>query len=314
MRILLTGATGYIGSHLMGYMGKRAGHELVPMCRKLPAHFESWRNDFQVIEADITDINGLKGKVPDPFDCIVHMASFNDVNTSKYPDQALMVNGIGTRNILELARHIKCPRIIYFSTLQVYGKELAGNYTHETPTHCEDDYALTHFIAEEYCRMFSRRHGLNVSVLRPANIFGCPVHHLVNRWTLIPTTLCLSAYREGRIVLKSSGKQNRDFVSLEFVSESAAHLIDSPPSGFNIYNVTSEQLFSVKEIAQMVAASSKQVLNKDVEIICESEHPKEANIFSVKNNITVPHTKIIIREELSVEICKIFEMLKVNGG
>jgi UDP-glucose 4-epimerase len=314
MKILITGATGYIGSYLVKYLSKDDKNHIIPLCRKLPEHFDDWNDEFQVIEADVTDLNELSGKIQSPIDCLIHLASFNDINTSKFPDQALIVNGVGTRNVLEIARQYKCPNFIYFSTLQVYGKELQGKYTHETPVNCQDDYALTHFIAEEYCRMFSLRYKLNIGILRPSNVFGCPIDHRVNRWTLIPTSLCLSAFKDNKITLRSSGKQNRDFVSLDYVSKSVKHLIENTSIGFKIYNVTSEQLFSVKEIAQMVKSSAKIILNKDVELVFDNDHPLESNDFIVKNNIIAPYSKTIIRNEISMEISQIFDMLAANGG
>jgi len=320
MKILITGATGYIGSHLLRYLNKEHRNDLIPLCRKLPEHFIDWKNEFQVIEADVTNLNELTEKIKGQIDCIIHLAAYNDVNSSKFPDQALMVNGIGTRNMLEIAKQCKCKTFIYFSTLQVYGKELHGTYTHETCPDCSDDYSLTHYIAEEYCRMFSLRYNLNVGIIRLSNGFGCPIHYKIDRWTLVPGSLCLSAFKEGRIVLKSSGKQNRDFVSLDYVSKCVDYLMKYGISGFNIYNITSEKLFSVMEIAEMVVSSAKTVLNRDVEITCESENPVHANKFLVKNNIcetlflTKPYDKTRIRDELITEIEKIFEMLKNNEG
>jgi len=314
MKILLTGATGYIGSYLIEYLSKELSNEIIPLCRKLPDYFRDWIDKFEVVECDVTQLDDLKEKVPEEIDCIIHLAAFNDVCCSQKPDQALIVNGIGTRNMLELIKAKECKSFIYFSTLQVYGKELQGNITVDSPVKCFDDYAFTHYVAEEYCRLFSLRYDLNVSVVRPSNVFGCPIHSKINRWTLIPTSLCLSAYKENRIILNSSGKQNRDFVSLYFVSKCIKYLLEENNSGFNVYNLTSERLFSIIEVAKMVQSCSKLVLNTDISLICKSIYPLNSNQFLVRNNLLAPPNKEELRDELLNEIEKILKLLITYGG
>lgn len=314
MKILLTGATGYIGSYLTEYLNKEVNNGIISLCRKLPDYFENWRGKFKVVECDVTKLDDLKEKVPEEIDCIIHLAAFNNVWCSQKPEQALIVNGIGTRNMLEIAKNRKCKLFIYFSTLQVYGKELQGNITVDSPVKCFDDYAFTHYVAEEYCRLFSSRYDLNVSVVRPSNVFGCPIHPKINRWTLVPTSLCLSAYKKNRIILNSSGKQKRDFVSLDFVSKCIKYLIEENNSGFNVYNLTSERLFSIIKIAKMVQLCSKSLLNKDIELICKSEYPLKSNHFFVRNNILFPPNEEELKDELLNEIEKILKLLIAYKG
>lgn len=312
MNILLTGATGYIGSYITNYLSQYTHHTIIPLCRKLPNYFKDWRDKFEVVECDVTQLDDLKEKMPKEVDCIIHLAAFNDVRCSQKPEQALIVNGIGTRNMLEIAKDRKCKLFIYFSTLQVYGKELEGNITVDSPIKCFDDYAFTHYVAEGYCKMFSSRYGLNVNVVRPSNIFGCPIHPKIDRWTLVPTSLCLSAHKQNRIILNSSGKQNRDFVSLDFVGKCIRYLIEDNKSGFNVYNISSESLFSIIEVAKMVQSCSKSVLNKEINLICKSKHPSEPNQFLAKNNLLNPLKREKVQRELLNEIEKTLKL--IMGG
>lgn len=305
---------GYIGSYLIEYLSKEVNSGIIPLCRKLPDYFGNWRDKFKVVECDVTNLDDLKEKVLEEIDCIIHLASFNNVWCSQKPEQALIVNGIGTRNMLEIAKNRKCKLFIYFSTLQVYGKELQGNITVDSPIKCFDDYTFTHYVAEEYCRLFSSCYDLNVSVVRPSNVFGCPIHPKINRWTLVPTSLCLSAYKKNRIILNSSGKQKRDFVSLDFVSKCIKYLIEENNSGFDVYNLTSERLFSIIEIAEMVQSCSKAVLNKEINLICKSKYPLDSNQFLVRNNLIFPPDKEESQDELLNEIEKTLKLLITYGG
>ena len=313
MNILITGAGGYIGSYLLNFLGKNTPNHIIPLSKKWPEHFYDWKDKFNVIEADVTKLDELQEKIPQKIDIIIHLAALNNIKTAKMPEKALIVNGIGTRNMLDVARERNCRLFIYFSVLQVYGKELAGTITVDSSLNCSDDYALTHFVAEEYCRMLSLKYGLNASVVRLANVCGCPLHRKVDRWTLVPGCFCLSAYKDKVIRLKSSGRQTRDFVSFEYIGKCIKHLIEKRPNGFNIYNLTSENVFPIIEIAEMVKSSAQSILNKNVRIICESRYPLRSNQFSVKNNLLKPPEKKESRHILSQEIEKTLKMLSIKN-
>ena len=314
MNILITGATGYIGSSLAMYLKKNNSNEIITLCKKLPYHFKDWIDLFEVLEVDITQLEDLKKKIPKKIDTIIHLAASNNIDTMQNPEKALIVNGIGTRNMLEIARERKCKSFIYFSVLQVYGKELQGIITVNSSIKCEDDYSLTHYLAEEYCRIYALRYNINMNILRLSNVFGCPLHHKIDRWTLVPLCLCLSAYRQSKIILNSSGKQNRDFVSLSFINKCISYLIKEHNIGFNIYNLASGRLFSIIEIAKMVQLCSKSLLNKDIKLICKSKYPLDSNQFLVRNNLLSPTNEEELRDELLNEIEKILKLLITYGG
>ncbi len=314
MNILITGATGYIGSSLAMYLKKNSSNEVITLCKKLPYYFKDWKDLFKVLEVDITQLEILKKKIPKKIDTIIHLAASNNIDTMQNPEKALIVNGIGTRNMLEIARERECKLFIYFSVLQVYGKELQGIITENSSIKCEDDYSLTHYLAEEYCRMYALHYNINMNILRLSNVFGCPIHHKIDRWTLVPSCLCLSAYKQNKIILKSSGKQKRDFISLNFINKCISYLIKEYNIGFNIYNITSGKLFSIIEIAKMVQLCSKLLLNKDIELICKSEYPLKSNHFFVRNNLLFPPNEEELKDELLNEIEKILKLLISYGG
>ena len=309
MNILITGAAGYIGSYLIKFLAEKTSHHIIPLYKKLPERFYDWENESNAIKADVTKLDELQKKIPERIDIVVHLAAFNNVDTAKMPEKALCVNGIGTRNMLSVAHERHCKLFIYFSVLQVYGKELAGTITVDSPVSCSDEYALNHFVAEEYCRIFSSNYGLNASVVRPSNVFGCPVKRKVDRWTLVPGCFCLSAIKKEEIRLKSSGKQNRDFVSLEYVSKYVNTIINNMPEGFNIYNLTSETLFSIIDVAKMTHSLAETILNKKIDFICESKHPQEPNRFLAKNNLLGAIEEEEIQKSLLTEIEKTLKIL-----
>lgn len=312
LNILLTGATGYIGSYTVHYLSRDTSNTIIPLCRRLPAHFRNWKSKFGVVECDVTQLQDLTEAVPEKIDVVIHLAASNNVDTEQMPEKALIVNGIGTRNMLEVARERGCKLFVYFSVVQVYGrygKEAEGTITVDSPVACVDDYALTHYVGEVYCRMYALRYDLNIGVVRVSNVFGCPVHPKIDRWSLVPGNLCLSAYKDGEIRLKSSGKQRRDFVSLQYVSESVEHLMKEARSGFNVYNLASENTFSILEVAKMVQSRAGSLLKREVRLICETKYPLRPNQFLVRNNLLGALKREEVRRELSSEIEKTIKML-----
>ncbi len=308
MKILITGANGFIGSFLIQKLNS-GENTLFPTVRKLPEHFKYWREKFNIIQCDITDLDSLLKSIPE-IDCIIHLASANDIICRNSPNEGLIINGIGTRNMLTVAKQRKCRNFIYFSTLQVYGKELEGIYSINSRINAHNDYAISHYTAELYCKMFSNNFNMNISILRPSNIINAPIDLKINRWTLVPMCFCEEAFDSNQIVLKSSGKQMRDIIDLEIVLESVEFLLKNIEEGFNIFNITSEENFSIASIAEMVQEIIKNELNKEVDIIYENDFPYKSNNFRVINNLIGPVKREIMREKILREISKIIRLLK----
>ena len=310
MKVLITGASGFIGSYLVNYLKQFKQYELILLVRHLPEHFKYWKNIFTVIENDIVDFDQLKEKLPYDIDTIIHLASYNDVDTNKNPLMALNVNAFGTRNILEISKEHGVKHVIYFSVLQVYGREMEGHFTIESPVLCDNDYSLNHYMAEEYCKMYSINYDLSTSIIRLGYAFGCPVDNRVDRWSIVPEVFCMEAFKSNNIIIKSSGRSARDFVPLSYISESVQHLIENQKTGFNIYNLTSEVLIPIIDTAYMVKEIGENVLNNNINIIVQSNEPKKSNKFLAENNLLGALKKNVVLDIMSKELEKIFLSLR----
>lgn len=309
MKILITGASGYVGSYLSDYLNRPDEYQLTLLVRKTPDYLKDLGEHVTIVESDILDREKLKKALTEKYDAIVHLAAFNDVDTNGNPEKALLVNAFGTRNILQLGVDLGVTNFIYFSVLQVYGRELDGHYTASSEVLCDNDYSLNHFAAEEYCRMYAKNYGVSTSVVRLAYAFGCPFDARVDRWTLVPEAFCLSAFNEGKIILKSSGRASRDFVPIRYVAQSVEHLIKQPKAGHTAYNMTSEVVIPIIDTAHLVKNIGERVLNKKIDLIVESDEPKTANHYRVENNLLGPLQKSEVESYMADEMEKIFLML-----
>lgn len=259
MKILVTGGKGYIGSRLVKEL-KEKGYEVI-----ITVKCEASGNE-RVL--DLLDENTFNDVCKD-IECVIHTATINEKIVQNMPKEALLGNGYATRLLIEDAIKNKVKIFIYLSTIHVYGKS-SGRITEETAALPITDYALTHHLAEEYCYQASKKSDMRFCIARLSNGFGAPEDIKSEKWNLVANDLCRSAYESGRIIIKSSGKQLRDFVSIRDIAKAISFIIESMMQdnckNFEVFNITSENAISIRKLAKIVAYCYKKRYNKNVKI------------------------------------------------
>lgn len=207
-------------------------------------------------------------------DIVIHTAALNEVDCRAKHKEALLVNGLGTRNLLEDAHQNRVRRFIYLSTFHVYGMPKTEVITEETLPEPINSYSITHYIAERYCRQFEAERKLKSYILRISNGYGAPLFRSVNRWTLVVNDLCATAFNQKRIVLKSKGTQERDFIGIKDIIRGVEIFVerDIADQGDNVYNLGSGQNVSIISLANTVAEVYRERYNQDIKI----EVPEDA--------------------------------------
>jgi UDP-glucose 4-epimerase len=249
VKILITGGFGYLGTHLTEWFCRREGWEVVVLT--LPGEVRPSEAKFRILEADLTNEEDLKRTLDEPFDCCIHTASVNDSFVPGYPQTALKVNAGGTRNLLEALRGRVLKRLVYLSTIHVYGA-VAGRIDEETPPAPLSDYALTHWFAEQYVRMFHRLHGLPYLILRLTNVYGSPRHLDSSKWYLVLNDFARTAHDRREIVIKSNGRARRDFIWVGDLCRILEGLLTAPDAAQQTLNVGAGRTRAVVELAEMV--------------------------------------------------------------
>jgi len=273
MNILLSGASGFIGSYFVDrFTG--AGDSVDIISRKKPTNLRSSRT--VIYDLDITKPN--RCTLEKKYDVFIHLAGANEVD-SRDPLDAVLKTTYGTRNCLDLCLKNKITKVIYFSTVHVYGDN--KQITENSDISCQNDYAMTHFFSEEYVKMFQSR-GIDFIILRPSNIYGDFRSETVNRWSIVPGCFCKSATEEARIILLSSGKQKRDFICLEDVYGFTSHLLLNFALYKNeIYNLASGNVHSILELAELVKERFEIKFQKRCDLIIKSELPMYDEEYSI---------------------------------
>lgn len=273
-RVLITGCAGFIGSRLV-LRARQAGLDVVASARS-PSESLERELGMPVLALDVLH---PPQNVPE-VDVIVHCATANDIFSRDFA-AGVNLSVCGTHNVLELARQLGIKRVIFLSTMQVYGIELEGEITEDTKPRCESAYALNHFFGEELCRMYAHNHGLDIAVLRPANVYGVPDVSTVKRATLVPMCFVEEALKNGVVTLRSSGRQRRNFVSTDQVADICLRLLADFPQGFQAVNVASNWLCSVREIAGMTCDIFYEKYGKPLQLNILSEKPEQGGQFTV---------------------------------
>ena len=252
--VLITGGLGYVGGRIAQALAQCGKHRLRLSTHRPDCTPPVWLSTAEVVSLDVTRdadfdqaCKGITG--------IVHLAAINEQDCVADPQRALLVNGLGTLKLLQAALRAGVERFIYLSTAHVYGAPLAGTITENSlprPTH---PYAITHHIAEEFVLAAHAQRTLTGIVLRMSNSFGAPTHANIERWELIVNDLCRQAVTQKQLVLRSSGLQRRDFVTLSDAGRAIDHLLHLPAAACSdgLFNLGGDCTRAIIELAERIA-------------------------------------------------------------
>lgn len=278
MKILITGANGFIGSYLAAYFLQK-GEEVIASSRQFTDSTKNLLAKATLCELNVLDKEALN-KLSITADVIIHTATANDI-ISKDTLKGIELSAIGTKNILDFALQNKIPKVIVFSTLQVYGTELKGAIDENAPLHYQNDYGLNHLFGEMYAELYSRQGKLKTVSVRPSNVYGRILTDAFNRWSLVPGCFCKEVVESGTITIKSSGLQMRNFVNLQNLSRAVDCILQHFPDSYECYNLASSQANTMVEAAQKVKKVYEQLFNKTVQLNITGTEPATTNHFEI---------------------------------
>jgi UDP-glucose 4-epimerase len=265
MRILISGGFGFVGGRLAQYL-QIAGHQVVLGSRKSRSPPE-WLREAEVVTMDWNDCDALAA-VCAGSDVIIHAAGMNAEDSIDNPVAALAFNGLATARLLDAGCKMQVKRFVYLSTAHVYGSPLEGMINEDTFPRNLHPYASSHLAGESAVLYATQRKRIEGIVLRLSNAFGAPAHKDVNCWMLLVNDLCRQSLQTRRMVLRSNGMQQRDFITLEDVAGAIYHLLnlDSDKCIDGLYNLGGSTI-SVWEMTQRIEARCHAVLGFRPEII-----------------------------------------------
>jgi UDP-glucose 4-epimerase len=255
MRIAITGFTGLVGGALARRLAG-AGHELVRI----------GRGDASDVRFDLAAGWRIHGAALRGCDALVHAAGVTDEDF-RDPTAAFAKAREGAAALIEAARAGGVARLAYVSSAHVYGP-LEGVIDESWPARPVSNYAKAHFETEEIFRA-AVAGGVAALVARPCAVYGMPdCFARFARWSLIPFDFPRQALT-GRIVLKSSGAQRRNFVDSAALANWVTDGLAQRQSGFVLANVPGREELSVLDFAMLCARIAQEELRLD----CKVEGP-----------------------------------------
>jgi NAD dependent epimerase/dehydratase len=176
---LVTGADGFIGSHLVEHLLDSGWQVRAFVCYN---SFNSWgwldslpaarRDALDIFAGDIRDPNGVRTAMRD-IDTVFHLAALIAIPFSYHsPDAYMETNVRGTLNVLQAARDLGTRRVLVTSTSEVYGTALTVPITETHPRQPQSPYSATKIAADALAESFHRCFDLPVSIVRPFNTYG----------------------------------------------------------------------------------------------------------------------------------------------
>lgn len=260
MRILIVGATGYLGSWLSKSLSM-SGYEVLAWGRRTPENVDSWAESFLSFnQGDINNDDTFADMVKQEPDAILYCMSMDHHESEKAISKSLKANVEPVWKLLDLLSRSKRPvRFIYLSTAHIYGP-LKGMISEERSALPRNHYALTHLMAEGALLRYQLPPECSCVSLRLSNGYGAPYFEDANCWWLVINDLCQMAARTGEIHLQSDGTPQRDFVHIQDIIHAVGLILSSPIEAlkFPVYNLGGGETNTILALAKIVSEVYEQ--------------------------------------------------------
>jgi len=281
VNILITGGAGFIGRHLVERL--LDNHQITIYDDLSNSSLEKIsfliERGVGFIKGDILDFKKLS-ECKD-FDVVIHLAAKSDVaNSVINPDDTINVNLSGTKNILRCCVQNKIKKIIFASSAAVYGDH-DGVISEKSVTLPQSPYGKSKLDAEKQIIQYSNENNLRYVILRVFNVYGKGQNE---NYAGVITKFIKNISENKSLIIYGDGKQTRDFVSIDDVTESFKCAIKSDHS--NIYNIASGVSVSINELAQIMIKNS----GKKLDVIYREQ--KQGDIKNSKCDATLAKNRL----------------------
>ncbi len=263
-RILVTGADGFIGSHLTEEL-VRQGHDVRAFV--LYNSFNSWgwldqaspeiKGKLDVFAGDIRDPHGVR-KAMEGCDVVLHLAALIAIPYSYHsPDTYIDTNIKGTLNVLQAARDLGGVRVVHTSTSEVYGTARFVPITEEHPLQGQSPYSASKIGADQLACSFFAAFALPVSIIRPFNTYG----PRQSARAVLPTVITQIANGAQRLKLGAL-EPTRDFNYVKDTVRGFMAVAQSDAALGEVINIGSNYEISVGDAVKVIA----DLMGSNVEI------------------------------------------------
>jgi UDP-glucose 4-epimerase len=254
LKILITGGAGFVGSHLVDHFLKD-GYETVAFDNFYSGKIENVKKhmsnkNFHLIKGDVRSLKDVEKAVKN-VDAVCHLAAIVNIPLSiENPLLTEDVNVKGTLNLLKACVKHNVRRFVYVSTCAVYGEAHYLPIDEGHPTNPLSPYGASKLVAEHYCNIFNRIHGLQTVCLRFFNVYGS--RQSGGPYGGVITTF-LELLRKGKpLVIYGDGKQSRDFLYVADAAKACMLAFHRENCSGKTLNIGTGSQVSINELAQIL--------------------------------------------------------------
>ena len=266
-KILITGAAGFIGSHLVEKLFKD-GYNLKILVPYNTDNSWGWidsldeeiKNNIEIISGDVCD-QDLVRKITKDVNIIFHLAALISIPYSYVsPRSYITTNVIGTLNLLEALKNSNIELMVNTSTSEVYGSAQYSPIDEVHPLNAQSPYAATKISADQLCLSYYRSFELPISVIRPFNTFG-PRQSLR---AAIPTIITQALKKEKSIKMGNTNTK-RDFSYVSDTVSGFTSCIGNSNCLGEVINLGTGIAFTIAETIQYISELTNIEINVEVD-------------------------------------------------
>ena len=258
MRVLVTGATGFVGLHIVEQLAL-LGASVIAVDRGEPdgvaqGVIDTYRGAIEFVRGDVRDRNALQRLVDEnAVRRIVHAAALTPSLEAERDDPLTMldVNLNGTVNVLEAARHAGVERVVFVSSTGVYGSPEGRTLPidEDQPLHISGIYSIAKQTSEHLCARYAELYGMSTAVGRLGTAYGPYERPTSTRSRMSQVYTLVHAALEGRTLTLAGSDLPRDVCYADDIGQAFARLALADNLRWPVYNVASGEAPTLREIA-----------------------------------------------------------------
>lgn len=268
--ILITGAAGYVGGHLINSIladERFEGYEIIGIDNFIVGKEENYKliqenPSVNLGKGDITDREDVRKMLKD-VEIVYHLASISDVvYCNNNPKEAGKINVNGTLFLLEEARRRDVEYFIFPSSAAVYGNCGVNPINEDIPPKPQNVYAALKVAGEALCDAYHNSYGIGTVVLRWTNIYGKGTYF---KWRTVVSRFVRKAYLGEPLTVHGSGNQRRNFIHIDDAVSLYKAVITQKAKGER-FNAGSTENASINRLIEIIKKVAKKEYNRELTV------------------------------------------------
>ncbi len=310
---MVTGSSGFIGSHLTEYLVEK-GYDVVAFDRYNSNNHYGWleqskyKKKIKFILGDIRDFDSVN-KAMQGCDGVMHLAALIGIPYSYIsPTAYIKTNVEGTLNVLESAKNLKLKQVIITSTSEVYGTAMKKKLSEKDELKAQSPYAASKIAADQLSLSYYRSFGLPIKIIRPFNTFGPRQSARAVIPTIITQAITNKKIKIGNL------NATRDFLFVEDLCSAYEKILKSNKLFGEVVNVGVNSEISIKNLIVKISKILKIKLISVVEKQRTRPKKSEVNRLNCNNEKLKKLTNWKPKYKLDEGLVKMIEWIKKDNN